>query len=160
MLTPYSKEIEKQMQELYSRLGEKNRRLYAGVEASKLHFGGISYISRLLGCSRDTVMRGMKELKEEETLPTNRNRKEGAGRLTILEKHPDINEVFCQLLKEHTAGDPMNEKIKWTNLSNPAIRTRLSEKGFNVSPDIVKQLLKKHGYVKRKALKKKQSGNQ
>lgn len=159
MLTPYSKKIEKQMQELYSRLAEKNRRLYAGVEASKFTFGGISYIARLLGCSRDTVMRGIKELSEEETLPTNRNRKEGAGRLPILEKHPDINEVFGQLLKEHTAGDPMDEKIKWTNLSNPAIRALLSEKGFNVSRDIVKQLLKKHGYVKRKALKKKQSVN-
>jgi hypothetical protein len=71
-------------------LGEKNRRLYAGVEASKFNFGGISYISQLLGCSRDTLMRGMKELNEEETLPTNRNRKEGAGRLSILEKHPDM----------------------------------------------------------------------
>jgi hypothetical protein len=159
MLIPYSKEIEKQMQELHSRLGEKNRRLYAGVEASKFNFGGISYISRLLGCSRDTVMRGKKELNEEETLPTNRNRKEGAGRLSILEKYPDINEVFCQLLKEHTAGDPMDEKIKWTNLSNTAIRTQLSEQGFNVSHDIVEQLLKKHGYVKRKALKKKLAGN-
>jgi len=35
MLEPYSKEIEAQMQELYSRLPEKSRRLYAGVEALK-----------------------------------------------------------------------------------------------------------------------------
>jgi hypothetical protein len=33
MIEPYSKEIEAQMQELYSRLPEKSRRLYAGVEA-------------------------------------------------------------------------------------------------------------------------------
>ena len=65
MITSYSKEIETQMQALYRRLPERNRRLYAGVEALKLPYGGISYIARLFTCSRDTVMRGIKELSEE-----------------------------------------------------------------------------------------------
>ncbi|OAD20532.1 hypothetical protein THIOM_003758, partial [Candidatus Thiomargarita nelsonii] len=42
-----TKEIEAQMQELYNRLSEKNRRLYAGIEALKLPYGSISYIARL-----------------------------------------------------------------------------------------------------------------
>jgi hypothetical protein len=46
MITPYSSEIEKQMQELYSRLPEKNRHLYAGIEALKLPYGGVSYVAR------------------------------------------------------------------------------------------------------------------
>jgi hypothetical protein len=33
MIEPYTKDIEAQMQELYSRLPEKSKRLYAGVEA-------------------------------------------------------------------------------------------------------------------------------
>lgn len=53
MVAPYSLEIEVQMQALYKRLSEKDRRLYAGVEALKLAAGGISYIARLLNCSRD-----------------------------------------------------------------------------------------------------------
>ena len=77
MIEPYSKDIEAQMQELYSRLPEKNRRLYAGVEALKFAYGGISYIAGLFGCSRDTVSAGIKELAEAETLPKNRNRKTG-----------------------------------------------------------------------------------
>jgi len=32
----------------------------------------------------------------------------------VLEKHLEIDEVFPLLLKEHTAGEPMDEKVKWT----------------------------------------------
>lgn len=155
MLEPYAQEIETQMQELYRRLPERNRRLYAGIEALKLPYGGNSYIADLFGCSRDTIQHGIKELREEETLSQNRNRKSGGGRKAVLEKHPDINGVFLDLLKGHTAGDPMDEKIKWTDLTRAEISTLLGEKGFKVSRNIVRKLLKKHGYVKRKALKKK-----
>jgi hypothetical protein len=59
------------------------------------------------------------------------------------------------ILQEHTVGDPMNEQVKWTNLSLEAIKTRLKEAGIAVSRNIVRKLLKKHDYVKRKVLKKK-----
>jgi predicted RNA binding protein YcfA (HicA-like mRNA interferase family) len=48
----------------------------------------------------------------------------------------------------------MDEKAKWTNLTNANIVDFLTKKGFKVSRNIVKILLKKHGYVKRKALKR------
>ena len=153
MSLPYSQETETRMQELYSRLPEKNRRLYAGVEASKLGRGGVSYIARLFSCSRNTILRGIKEFGEEDVLG-NRNRETGGGRSSVLAKTSDINNVFLQLLKEHTAGDPMDEKVKWTNLSCSDIATLLTKKGFKVSRNIVRKLLKRQGYVKRKALKK------
>lgn len=112
MIEAYPKEIEAKMQELYNRLNEKDRRLYAGVEASKLPYGGISYIAELFGCSRDTVVKGIKELAKEKTLPQNRSRHDGGGRTPILKKASDINEVFLQLVKDHTAGDPMDETKK------------------------------------------------
>lgn len=99
-------------------------------------------------------MRGIKEINEVETLGQGRSRKAGGGRTPALEKHPDIHEAFLLLLKEHAAGDPMDEKVKWTDLTNTEIATLLAEKGFKVSRNIVVQLLKNHGYVKRKALKK------
>ena len=154
MALPYTQETESQMQELYNRLPEKSRRLYAGVEASKLGRGGVSDIARLFNCSRNTILRGIKELGEEEVLDKDRNRKAGGGRSRILEKQPDINDVFLQLLKEHTAGDPMNAQVKWTNLTCAEIASLLAKQGFKVSRNIVRQLLKKHDYVKRKALKK------
>lgn len=154
MLSPYTVEIETQMQTLYKRLSEKSRRLYAGVEALKLPRGGVSYIARLLGCSRDTVLRGIKELKAEESVPAHRSRKVGGGRTPVLEKCPVIHEVFVQVIKDHTAGEPMDEAIKWTHLTTAEIIDLLAEKGLTVSREVVRKLLKEHGYVKRKALKK------
>ncbi len=66
-----------------------------------------------------------------------------------------IDEIFLSILKEHTAGDPMDEKVKWTNLTKVNIAALLAKKGFKVSRNIVKKRLKKHDYVKRKPLKNK-----
>jgi hypothetical protein len=82
------------MQELYNRLPEKNRRLYAGIEALKLPYGGVSYIARLFNCARDTVLLGIQELNEDETLPQNRNRREGGGRTAVLDQGSNIGEIF------------------------------------------------------------------
>jgi len=74
------------MQELYSRLPEKNRRLYAVIEALKLPYGGITYIENLFNCSSNTIQCGIKELGEAETLSQNCNRKKGGGRKPIIER--------------------------------------------------------------------------
>ena len=158
MIKTYSPEIEEQMQELYNRLSEKNRRLYAAVEALKLPYGGITYIANLFNCSHNTIQVGIRELNEVEKLAQNRDRKKGGGRKSFLEKHPDINEVFLLLLKEHTAGNPMDETQKWTNLTRANISDLLAKNGFKVSRNIVRKLLKNNGYVKRKPLKKKAGG--
>lgn len=81
------------MLELYGRLPEKSRRLYAGVEALKLPYGGITYIAKLFGCSRDTIHRGIEELNEKQSLTPDRNRKAGGGRQSTIKKHPAINET-------------------------------------------------------------------
>lgn len=143
---------------MFSRLSEKDKRLYAGVEALKLPYGGISYIAQLFACSRNTILRGIIELGGKEAIPRKRDRKAGGGRKQLIEKQADINELFLSILKEHTAGDPMDEKVKWTNLTKADIAAELAKKGFKVSRNIVKKLLKNHDYVKRKPLKKKAAG--
>ena len=52
----------------------------------------------------------------------------------------------------------MNELIKWTNLTHKEIAVGLKNAGFCVSLPLVGQLLKKHGYGKRKAPKKQTTG--
>lgn len=153
MQPSYPLEIEQQMQEMFGRLSEKDKRLYAGVEALKFPYGGISYIAQLFACSRNTILRGIIELGGKETIPRNRDRKPGGGRKQVMDKQADINEVFLSVLKEHTAGDPMDEKVKWTNLTKADIAAELAKKGFKVSRNIVKKLLKNHDYVKRKPAK-------
>jgi Rhodopirellula transposase DDE domain len=64
-----------------------------------------------------------------------------------------------KVLQDYTAGDPMRAEVKWTNLSRRQIAQRMSELGTAVSRDVVSQLLRKHRYRRRKALKKKTMGD-
>lgn len=66
---------------------------------------------------------------------------------------PELDEAFLSVIKEYTAGDPMEEKTKWTYLNQAQIVEGLKEKGIEISMPIVKKLLDKHGYVKRQAQK-------
>ena len=63
-MTPYSPEIEQYMRNYYNTLSENDRRRYAGIEALKLGRGGTVYIARILGCSRNTVRKGCREIAQ------------------------------------------------------------------------------------------------
>ena len=60
----YSPKIEQLLRLYYQSLSEKDRRRFAAVEATRLGHGGISYIESILGCSRRTIERGMRELEK------------------------------------------------------------------------------------------------
>jgi hypothetical protein len=76
----------------------------------------------------------------------------------VIEIDPAIEANFHKVLEDHTAGDPMRPELKWTNLSRRQIAKRVNELGTPVSRHVVSQLLRKHGYRRRKALKKKTMG--
>ena len=141
------------MQHFYNQLSEKDKRLYAGAEAIKLPYGGITYIAKLFGCDRKTVSRGIMELQSPDLLDKDRIRKKGGGRKKSIESITHLDEKFIMVIWNHTAGDPMDEKVRWTNLTHQQIADKLKEEGVEVSKKIVKQLFKRHGYVKRKAVK-------
>lgn len=61
-MTRYNPTLEQKMKKFYETLSEKDKRRYAGVEAMKFGRGGVAYIGRVLGCSRKTVIKGLKEL--------------------------------------------------------------------------------------------------
>ena len=134
MVTPYSREHEEQMRGFYRSLSEKDRRRYAAIEARKLPYGGISYIAEVLGCDRKTIGRGLAELEElEEASPANRIRQEGGGRKRALEAIEGIDEVFLMVLNDYTAGDPMQEQVRWTNLTYQEIIDHMSAEGIRIS---------------------------
>jgi hypothetical protein len=59
------------------------------------------------------------------------------------------------VLRNHTAGDPMNDQVCWTNLREWEIVAALErDHGVQVSRKVVRQLLKKHHYRRRKAQKR------
>ena len=152
-LNPYSKEHEDQMKNLYNSLTEKDKRRYAAVEANKLGHGGISYVCRILQCDEGAVKHGMREIANP--LPPNDGtiRRKGAGRKCVLETEKGIDEAFLAIMEPHTAGSPMDESIKWSNLSRSAIAEELGKPGFSVSVTVVDQLLERHDFRRRKAFK-------
>ncbi len=155
-MQPYTAEVEAAMKEFYNSLNEKDRRRYAGIEALKLGRGGRSYIARILECSRRTVSKGAKEvsgLSGKEVYE--RIRKPGGGRKSYQTHWAEIDEKFLQVLRNHTAGDPMDETVRWTNLRSKEIVKALREDhDIRVSKWIVRKLLKKHNYRRRKAQKR------
>lgn len=153
-MEPYKKEVEDFMVCFYNTLSEKDKRRYAAVEAKKLGHGGIKYISELLGCDEKTITRGLKDLSSNPSYDFN-IRKKGSGRKKFIETIKNIGTIFLEVLKDHTAGNPMKKDLFWTNLTQKEISERMKEKGINISVTVVKQLLKKYGYVKRKQQKKK-----
>ena len=71
----------------YSLLDEKQRRLYAGLEALKTGRGGDVRIAKLLGLDRGTVARGRHELVRQQ-IEAERVRRAGGGRPPVEKKRP------------------------------------------------------------------------
>jgi hypothetical protein len=59
---------------------------------------------------------------------------------------PDLEENLRQVVRDHTAGDPIREEVVWTYLSSTEIAARLDRWGTPVCPDTVRSLLKKFGF--------------
>lgn len=153
-MQPYPSEVEKQMQRFYQSLSEKERRRYAAVEALKLGRGGLSYISRLLGCDDEAMQLGKRELQDEGQLTQSRVRGPGGGRKSAFETIPGLDEAFLKVIAQHTAGSPMTDTIKWTHLTRQEIAQLMQAEGVTISVSVVDQLLEKHNYRKRKAQKR------
>ena len=127
-MTPYSPEIENQMRCFYNSLNEKDRRRYAGMEALRYGHGGQIYIARVLGCSRNTVNKGAREIsnlskkeveqrigkkdRKKEKLPKKqayRIRKKGGGRKPYHVKldAEKLDKRFLEVLREQYFQKPL-----------------------------------------------------
>jgi hypothetical protein len=74
----YAPGIERLMKRLFDSLREHDRRRYAAIEATKLGYGGVEYIARVLECDPKTIRQGQAELEGGDDLDTGRVRKKGA----------------------------------------------------------------------------------
>jgi hypothetical protein len=141
------------MRAFYRSLRENDRRRYAAVEAAKLGHGGVEYISRVLGVDPKTIRQGRRDLEGLPEGPASRVRDPGGGRRRKIDDDPKIDEDFRKVLVEHTAGSPAEESLIWTNLTRTEIVDLMQDCGSYISVHIVDQLLDRHGYHERKALR-------
>jgi hypothetical protein len=157
-MNSYPLKVEQQMQQFYHSLCEKERRRYAAIEAVKLGWGGISYISQLFKCDYYTIRFGIEELDDESAMSMSEIRRSGGGRKSAFETIEGFDATFLQVIAQHTAGSPMDERVKWTNLNRQEIAELLKSEGIVVSVTVVDQLLVKYNYRQRKAQKRLATG--
>jgi hypothetical protein len=62
------------------------------------------------------------------------------------------------VIDEHIAGDPMDENIRWLNLTLSEVSEKMQSFDINVSRNIVRKLMRKHKFVRRKIQRKKSIG--
>ena len=142
----YSEEAETRTLAYSGRLNERDRRLYAAVDATKLGFGGVSYIAGLLRISRASIHKGIPELKalakssdDDPALPP----RESAGRPLAKHRDSKLNQAFLDVVAVHTAGDPIKEEKQWMDLSVKETSERLKLGGHREAGEhVVKGLLK------------------
>jgi len=150
----YARQVEKHMRVLYRSLSEKDRRRYAAVEAEKLGYGGLAYVSELFGCDPDTIRKGKADV---DALPSDeadgRIRKKG-GRKTASEAEPEVVETLRERIEVHTAGSAVQPGELWTNRSLRQLSEDLTIDGFSLSPNTIDRLLREElGLGRRQAVK-------
>lgn len=74
----------------------------------------------------------------------------GGGRHSKLSQDKSIEKAFLLILKDHTAGNPQKENVLWTDLSCTEIKNKLKSQGILVGNRIIKKLLYKNNFKKRK----------
>lgn len=75
------------------------------------------------------------------------------GRKCCLDGTPQLREAFSVVIDTHTAGDPMQDGVRWTNLTRSEIAAALREEGYPVSVTVVDRLLEDSGMGQRQPQK-------
>jgi hypothetical protein len=126
-------------------LNERQRRIWAGAEALAHGRGGIAAVARVAGISRDTVERGIRDVRSGERLAAGRVRRSGAGRPRLTDSDPELLGALEALVDPDTRGDPMSP-LRWTTKSLMKLAGALSGSGHTVSDSTVGKLLRGLGY--------------
>ncbi|MDR1635799.1 MAG: ISAzo13 family transposase, partial [Treponema sp.] len=127
-------------------LNEMQRRLFLASEAIAYGRGGIAEVLRITGVSRNTVKRGIHELKSG-VMCDGRVRKSGGGRNFVELKHTGIEEEIRKLIDGSTYGNP-ERVLSYTTESLRKIEGKLKSRGIPVSHETVGKILQSMGYSK------------
>jgi hypothetical protein len=136
--------LREKLSQIWPHLNEKSRRLVVAAEAVQLGRGGVSLASRASGLSRVTITKGIRELREG-SLPTNRIRREGAGRPSLVAVDPSLPNTLEALVEPLTRGDP-ESPLRWTCKSTRTLAWELGLQDHPISHEKVAQLLRSLNY--------------
>jgi hypothetical protein len=127
-------------------LNERQKRLFLASEALALGRGGIAEVIRHSGASRNTVKKGIVELKSGAVYD-GKVRQSGGGPKFAEDKNPDIWDRIQSIVDSSTYGNPMRV-LSYTTESLRKIERKLKNDGINVSHVTVGEILEAMGYSK------------
>jgi transposase len=122
---------------------ERDRRLFLANEAVSYGYGGQAVVSRATGVAKNTIRDGILQL--EQSLPAGRIRDFGGGRKPSVTENAEIINALREIVEPTAMGDPM-KSTQWVNLSLRSLEAALNAKGFKISYNSVKTILKRIGY--------------
>ena len=127
-------------------LNEAQARWYVAREVIARGRGGLKAMHELTGMSRPTILKGMREVREQGVLGLEgRVRRPGAGRKPIERTDPGFEDALERIMDENTAGDPMS-LLRWTNKSTRRIAEELTRQGHPASDETVRRRLRSMDY--------------
>ena len=130
---------------------------FLAIEATKLGYGGIRYISDLFKISEYRIRIGIKELNNTElieSIPKGMQRRPGGGRKKKKTRPPEIVKSLKLFIHQHKAGSPINPDVYWIHLKPKEIAQQFEiQTGHKVSHGFIKRILLSEGYKYRKLSK-------
>lgn len=142
-------QIQRKFAALTAILDERAQRQWAAAEAQALGYGGISCVAQATGLARDTIRRGLHELRLRQEQPDAvvpvRLRQPGAGRKALTVLDPDLRVALENLVEPLTRGDP-ESPLRWTCKSTRTLAEELTRQGHPISDRTVAALLYEAGY--------------
>ena len=127
-------------------LDERQARLCAAERALAVGWGGITHLARVTGLARDTIAKGIAELRAGPPPEVGRVRRPGGGRKKVEVVEPAVLAVLREAVEASTAGSPQ-DALRWTSASKATLAQALAARGYPVAPNTVGRLLReKLGY--------------
>lgn len=138
-------ELERKFLALAGDLDERGRRRWAASEALAIGYGGITAVARATGLSDRTIRNGIRELREDDPLPSSRQRRPGGGRKPLEHHTPELIDAVDRLVEPTERGDPQSP-LRWTCKSLTNLQTELQAQGFSVGRTKIAAILRSLGY--------------
>ena len=123
-------------------MNERQRRVLVAAEARADGRGGVSTLSLITGMSRQTIYRGLADLRARRTTHRERIRRPGGGRKRLRDQHPLLVETLERLIDPTVRGDPQS-LLRWTCKSVRNLQAELEREGYPIGYRTIANLL--HG---------------
>jgi hypothetical protein len=106
-----TKALNLRLKKLLSVLNEKQRRMLAAVEAKSYGRGGVQRVSEISGMSRQTIYKGLDEIKRKDK--SDRIRSPGGGRKKVYLENKLLLKSLDGFIEPVTRGHP-ESSLRWT----------------------------------------------